>query len=41
MDEIFGTADMSNLEDLSVAAKHVEKKNIDLEEVEAVHTSKA
>ncbi|KAB5536256.1 hypothetical protein GE09DRAFT_971660 [Coniochaeta sp. 2T2.1] len=41
MDEKFGATDMSNLEDLGVAAGHVEKKNTDLEEVEAVHTSKA
>jgi hypothetical protein len=41
MDEMFGGAERPNLEDLGVAAVHAEKKQDDLEEVEAVHTSKA
>ncbi len=39
MDELFGANDMSNVEDIGMAAKQAEK--LDLEEVEGVnHVSK-
>lgn len=39
MDELFGSNDMSNVEDIGIAAKQAEK--LDLEEVEKVdYTSK-
>ncbi|RDL34803.1 Uncharacterized protein BP5553_07931 [Venustampulla echinocandica] len=41
MDEIFGAADMSNVEDLGVAAKRAKNVDEQLEEEETVHTSKA
>ena len=39
MDEIFGTADLSNIEDVGIAAKHARSKDDSLE-VEHVHASK-
>lgn len=39
MDELFGVADLSNLEDVGVAAKHARSKEENLE-VENVHASK-
>jgi hypothetical protein len=41
MDGVFGGADMSHVEDLGVASKQAQKLDEDLEEVEAVHASKA
>ena len=40
MDDLFGGADLSNVEDIGVAAKQAQKLDEDLEDVEAIHASK-
>ena len=40
MNEIFGATDMSEVDDLGVAARQAEKIGTDLEEVESVRASK-
>jgi hypothetical protein len=40
MDELFGAADFSNVEDIGAASKKAKMLDEDAEEVEAVHASK-
>lgn len=40
MDELFGVADFSNVEDVGVAAKHAQMADDDGDKAEHVHVSK-